>query len=209
MKKKNLLLSIGLVVLAVAIAFLIKQSNEPKLANTNQYNQEVVNKEKEPQKSTETPEGGIVVKEEPTETPVVEEQTVAYKIYSNEDFEQVIAADKPTIIMFGTESCVYCRQMEPMLERLSEQYEDKVVLKYVDANNLMDVSSQYPIRGVPAFMYQLSSDKPFVPSEETRKLGFYAYSEEGSEDVDLVMSYGFVEEQQFTKFIEEMIANAK
>lgn len=220
MNKKNLLVSIGLVILAVAIAFLIKQAKEPQVAtnppvtentsNTTGDKADTTNISNDVDKDTTEPKVDDTIPST-NENPdaVADAEKVAYKIYTNDEFDQVLAQDKPTIIMFGTKTCIYCRQMEPVFGKLSEQYADRITLKYVDAEELTDKSSQYPLRGVPAFMYQMNPDKPFLPSEETRKLGFYAYSEQGSEDVDLVMSYGSVEEETFIKFIEEMLANAE
>lgn len=72
---------------------------------------------------------------------------------SDTDFEKsVIQSDRPVLVEFWAEWCAPCGMLTPTLERLVEDYEDKILIGRlnVDYNSL--TAKKYEIQGIPAML---------------------------------------------------------
>lgn len=136
-------------------------------------------------------------------------------VQNQKELDSLISDKKPDIIMFGTASCTFCQEMKPYVNKLANKYKDKVNIKYVDADELSDVASKYPIKGVPALYYRNGDGTGFVPSKD--KLESLqnnnnmpeAYAQEKTGKHEFTMTYGLIKEDFLESLIGELIANAK
>ena len=137
----------------------------------------------------------------------VKDDTLEDNFYlrSNEQVDELISNDKPTIIMFGAKWCHYCKQMRPYVRNASENRTD-IDIKYVDIDTNPEISKKYPIQGTPAMMYFLPEKKPYIPSDKYKKYAFFSFNEKGKSGLGLVMSYGKLEEEIFNGIIDEMVS---
>jgi thioredoxin 1 len=61
--------------------------------------------------------------------------------------------DLPVLVQFTSESCVYCKEMEPILEEITEEYEGKAIIRIVDVNEHPDEARENSIRVVPTQVF--------------------------------------------------------
>ena len=70
-----------------------------------------------------------------------------------DSFERlVLGSDLPVVVEFWTETCVPCMAVKPVLERLAQEYADKVLVFTVNVNECLEVVDRCGIRSVPAIM---------------------------------------------------------
>lgn len=67
-----------------------------------------------------------------------------------EDFaSEVLRADKPVLVDFGAPWCVFCRRLEPAIERVSLLYSDKIKFVRVDTDESPEIARKYGVEGIP------------------------------------------------------------
>lgn len=60
---------------------------------------------------------------------------------------------KPVFVMFYTNTCPYCKQMEPIFQKYSDEFKKKVVFGKVNLENSPTITSRYAIMGTPTFKF--------------------------------------------------------
>ena len=74
-------------------------------------------------------------------------------ILTNENFEtEVLKSDIPVLVDFSATWCGPCRRMDPLVEKLAEEYAGKVKVCKADVDECTDVARKYGIMSVPTFM---------------------------------------------------------
>lgn len=68
---------------------------------------------------------------------------------TKENFKELIAQDKVTLVDFWAEWCGSCRMLGPILDKIAEENQNINVLK-VNVDELSDISAEYGIRNIPA-----------------------------------------------------------
>lgn len=70
------------------------------------------------------------------------------------NFEEIInKSDKPVIVDFWAEWCGPCRMIAPIIEELSREYADKVVVAKCDVDNNPQIAAKYGIRNIPTVLF--------------------------------------------------------
>lgn len=67
--------------------------------------------------------------------------------------ELVMQADKPVIIDFWAEWCGPCRMVGPIVEKIGEDYKDKVVVGKLDVDSNPDVTAKFRVRNIPTILF--------------------------------------------------------
>lgn len=65
------------------------------------------------------------------------------------NFEQLIAGDKPVLVDFFATWCGPCKMMHPILEELKENIGDQATIIKIDVDEAQEVAVQYGVRAVP------------------------------------------------------------
>lgn len=68
-------------------------------------------------------------------------------------FEQVVGKpDKIVLIDFGAEWCPPCRAMNPVIEKLAEELEDKAIVAKLDVDANPESTAKFGVRNLPTFL---------------------------------------------------------
>jgi|TARA_B110000914_G_C15340732_1_gene389109 thioredoxin 1 len=78
---------------------------------------------------------------------------MATKKITDESFEtDVIKAAKPTIVDFWAEWCGPCKQIASVLEEISDEMKDQVVIAKHNIDEEPNSPTKYGIRGIPTML---------------------------------------------------------
>ncbi len=77
---------------------------------------------------------------------------MALEISSEQFQHEVLDADIPVLVDFGAIWCPPCQMLEPVINRISKEYEGKMKVFKVNTDNSPDLASRYQIRGVPTII---------------------------------------------------------
>lgn len=93
------------------------------------------------------------------------------KIYNSSEFdldatenfnlEEILSHGVPVIIDFGSDSCIPCRKMAPILAELNEEYRGKAVIKFVDVGKNPDAAEGFPLKVIPTQFFFDKNGKPY------------------------------------------------
>ena len=86
--------------------------------------------------------------------------------------EQALDNGLPTLAEFGSSTCVPCKQMKPILERLAVEYEGKLNVVIVEVYEQRELAQRYGILTIPTQIVFDSSGK-----EVTRHIGLWSREE--------------------------------
>jgi thioredoxin 1 len=77
-----------------------------------------------------------------------------------ENKEWKYEGDKPAIIDFYADWCGPCKMVAPVLEELSEEYADKMMIYKVDTDAEQELASVFGIQSIPSMLFIPVDDKP-------------------------------------------------
>ena len=66
--------------------------------------------------------------------------------------QEVLESDKPVVIDFWAAWCNPCKMMTPEIEKLSEEYGDKIKFCKLNTEENPEISSQYTVQSIPTIM---------------------------------------------------------
>ena len=70
--------------------------------------------------------------------------------------------DKPAIIDFYADWCGPCKMVAPILEELSDDYKDQVIIYKVDTEVEKELSSVFQIRSIPSMLFIPKDKQPMM-----------------------------------------------
>tara|TARA_B100000700_G_C14972742_1_gene822282 strand:+ start:274 stop:594 length:321 start_codon:yes stop_codon:yes gene_type:complete len=78
---------------------------------------------------------------------------MATKKVTDESFEKdVIKSQKTTIVDFWAEWCNPCKQISPILEEISNEMSNDVVIAKLNIDQEVNTPTKYGIRGIPTML---------------------------------------------------------
>ena len=78
---------------------------------------------------------------------------MATKKITDENFEtDVLKASKPTVVDFWAEWCGPCKQIGPVLEEISNEMQDQVVIGKQNIDEEPNAPTCYGVRGIPTML---------------------------------------------------------
>lgn len=123
------------------------------------------------------------------------------------DLEKLKTYGLPILIDFGAETCIPCREMAPVLKKLNEEWQGKVIVKFVDISKYPDAAADFPVQVIPTQFFFDAKGKPYVPSDpEGMQMQIYTLRDT-QEHVYTAHMGGMTEEQVKAVFAEMGVAD--
>lgn len=69
------------------------------------------------------------------------------------NLEEVLQTDKLVVIDFYADWCGPCKVVGPIIDEVSKEYKDKVVIGKVDVDNNDEAATKYNIRNIPTILF--------------------------------------------------------
>lgn len=86
---------------------------------------------------------------------------MAFK-FTDENVKEVIASGKPVMIDFWATWCGPCVAMGPVIDRLAEEFEGRVVVGKYNVDEEGDLSSEYRIMSLPTILFFKNGEKTSI-----------------------------------------------
>jgi len=73
---------------------------------------------------------------------------------NDKNFQQlVVESGKPAMLDFWAEWCGPCRMIAPIVEELSEEYGENIVIGKVNVDNCPEITGKFGIRSIPTLLF--------------------------------------------------------
>lgn len=132
--------------------------------------------------------------------------TAAYPLkISAIDLKTVKSYGVPTVIDFGSDSCIPCKEMAPVLEKLNSEWQNKAAVQFFDVWKYSDGIKDFPIQVIPTQVFFNADGTPFVPSDGLQKqIAFTMYSSKETGEHIFTVHQGGITEAQMRQIFAEM-----
>ncbi len=78
---------------------------------------------------------------------------MATKSITDESFDaDVIKSDKPTVVDFWAEWCGPCKQIGPVLEEISDEMKDEVIIAKHNIDEEPNTPTKFGVKGIPTML---------------------------------------------------------
>ena len=74
-------------------------------------------------------------------------------VISSENFESLKNGDKPLVVDFWATWCGHCRMIGPVISKLAEKYDGKLVVGKCDVEDNEDLAAEFGIRNIPTILF--------------------------------------------------------
>ena len=96
------------------------------------------------------------------------------KTITAEQYDSMVRnASKPVVLEFGADWWPGCRQLRPVVSKISED-ETEIDFYYVDVDQSMDLASQFGVRSIPTLVLikngeEVNRSIGFIPEEKVKE----------------------------------------
>jgi thioredoxin 1 len=90
--------------------------------------------------------------------------------------KEIAQSPLPKLLDFGRGKCIPCKKMAPILEELSEEYNNRVVIKIIEIDQERELTEENKIRLIPTQIFFDSKNKEvlrhegFMSKEDIKKV---------------------------------------
>lgn len=119
------------------------------------------------------------------------------------DLAALFAYKLPIIIDFGSDSCIPCQEMAPILKSANEDYRGKAIIKFVDVWKYTDAANNFPVQVIPTQVFFNADGTPYVPSDDIG-IEFGFYSTKDTQKHVFTVHQGGLTAEQMSKILADM-----
>lgn len=121
------------------------------------------------------------------------------------DYEGIFGEGKPLILAFGSEDCVACRQLKPILQKLSDKHDGDIYIKYVDIVKNPDSYDDYRFQFIPSLIFFKKDGSPYIPSKEYIDEYNFEIAKDDSDNAKYTLHQGALPKEILESIIQELI----
>ena len=147
-----------------------------------------------------------VVKTHPTPTPI-DKQTGNIADFVLEatsiDLNALKEYNMPIIIDFGSDSCIPCKAMAPILQTMNAEMQGKAIIKFVDVWKHSEAADGFPIQVIPTQVLFNADGTPYVPSDDIG-IKFDMYSSKDTGKHAFTVHQGGLTEKEMRAILADM-----
>ena len=115
-------------------------------------------------KGKEQMEGYLLALKEKAKVEVDEKRLQAIAVptpstNTGEEFKKAIQSGKPMLVDFGSNSCMPCRQIRPILKEISQEYTGKATVLVIDVYKFKELAGEYRVQVIPTLIFFDKSGK--------------------------------------------------
>ncbi len=119
------------------------------------------------------------------------------------DLDVLTAYGLPLIIDFGSDSCIPCKEMAPVLQKMNAEMQGKAIVKFVDVWKHEDAANGFPIQVIPTQVFINADKTPYVPSDDIG-IEFAMYSLKDTGEHAFTVHQGGLTEAQMRLILSDM-----
>ena len=110
------------------------------------------------------------------------------------------------MIDFGSDECVPCKEMAPVLEKANGESQGKALVKFVDVWDNPSAANGFPVQVIPTQVFFDADGSPYVPSEGLpEKLGLELLAYEDKEGTHVFTAHqGALNNEQLGGILADM-----
>ena len=124
---------------------------------------------------------------------------------SKVDLDAIKAFGLPFVIDFGSDSCIPCKEMAPVLELLHSEWQGRAIVHFVDVWKNTTAANDFPVTVIPTQVFYNGDGTTFVPSDALAKeMEFTIYNSKDTQEHLFTVHQGGVTEEQMRKIFAEM-----
>jgi thioredoxin 1 len=148
---------------------------------------------------------GIYFRKKTVKAPA-ENSTAVYPLkITAVDLKTIKGYGVPTVVDFGSDSCIPCKEMAPVLKTLNEEWQGKAAVQFMDVWKYTGGVEDFPVQVIPTQVFFNADGTPFVPSEGLQKIiQFSMYSSRDTGEHVFTVHQGGITEDQMRKIFAEM-----
>ena len=121
------------------------------------------------------------------------------------DLEALTAYGLPIIIDFGSDSCIPCKEMAPVLQTMNAEMQGKAIIKFVDVWKNTDAAKDFPVQVIPTQILIGADGKPYAPSEDvTSQIELTQYTYKDTGELAFTVHQGGLTEEQMRLILSDM-----
>jgi thioredoxin 1 len=109
----------------------------------------------------------------------------------------------PIVIDFGSDSCIPCQLMAPVLEELNSEYKGRAIVRFVDVWKYPSFADGYPISTIPTQIFIDAEGNPYKP-KDSESIEMKFYSSEDTKKHIFTAHLGGLEKEQLLSILKEM-----
>lgn len=122
------------------------------------------------------------------------------------DLDKILSYGLPVIIDFGSDSCIPCKEMAPVLLELNKDLRGLAIVKFVDVWKNNQAAGDLPLEVIPTQFFFNSDGTPYKPAdaEAAAKNGFIMYEMRDSGEHIYTVHQGGLDKETLLKVLKEM-----
>ena len=124
----------------------------------------------------------------------------------NFDLDIILSYGLPVIIDFGSDSCIPCKEMAPVLVTMNAETRGKAIVKFVDVWKHITASKGFPVQVIPTQVFINADGTPYVPSDSMSDSGieFTQYSSKSTNEHIFTTHQGGLTEEDMRRILADM-----
>lgn len=135
--------------------------------------------------------------------PVSDNPDFALLVTEEINLDQLKSYGIPILLDFGSDSCVPCQELAPIIEELNQELQGKVIVRYLDVWKYPALAQNYPITVIPTQVFIDAKGQPYVP-EDANAIALHMFTTKDTNEHVFTTHEGGLTKNEFMSILKEM-----